>query len=369
MKQIKIDKEFKALIPPLQESELAGLEASILAEGCRDPLCVWDNTLLDGHNRHELCTKHNKPFDTVQVQVSSRDEAKLWIIRNQFGRRNLTDAQRIDLALKMEPLLSNEAAKRMKAGKADPIQNSGKGAVDRQLAEAAGVSHDTIHKQRFVKDNDPEKYAELIKPGSDLSINRAYLDVSQPIRREAKLAEISKKGGASTMDGLKPAGILLCDPPWKYDSQATERRSIELQYPTLQIDEISALHVKIRRISLEDCLLFMWATSPKLAEAIIVMESWGFPYVTCAVWDKQIIGQGYYFRQRHELLLIGKRGDFPTPLPADRPDSIFSFRREEHSAKPEYVHELIEKWYPKVIKTELFARSKRSGWQAWGNEA
>ena len=69
---IIVDDEFKKLIPPLTAEERKGLEESILKEGCRDSLILWNNTLIDGHNRYEICTKHNIPFKTIQKDFKSR---------------------------------------------------------------------------------------------------------------------------------------------------------------------------------------------------------------------------------------------------------------------------------------------------------
>jgi N6-adenosine-specific RNA methylase IME4 len=113
----------------------------------------------------------------------------------------------------------------------------------------------------------------------------------------------------------------------------------------------------------------MWATSPKLTEALEVMAAWDFGYRTCMVWVKDRIGMGYYARQRHELLLIAKRGHPPAPEPGDRPDSVVEAPRSQHSAKPDEVYGLIETMYPRSAKVELFARRRRPGWDAWGNQA
>jgi len=99
---VKIDEEFKALIPPLTKEEYAQLEENILADGCRDPLVLWDGTLVDGHNRYEICTRHGIEFDTVPTEFNSRAEARLWIRKNQLGRRNLSDFTRASLALGMK---------------------------------------------------------------------------------------------------------------------------------------------------------------------------------------------------------------------------------------------------------------------------
>jgi N6-adenosine-specific RNA methylase IME4 len=158
--------------------------------------------------------------------------------------------------------------------------------------------------------------------------------------------------------------VIYADPPWRYEHAPTESRAVENQYPTMALDEIAALEPP----AAGDAILFMWATSPKLHEAFTVLDGWGFTYVTSMVWVKDRIGMGYYARQRHEFLLIARRGNPPTPSPSDRPDSVIEAPRGAHSAKPEQVYETIERMYPGIPRVELFCRSPREGWDAWGNE-
>jgi len=165
-----------------------------------------------------------------------------------------------------------------------------------------------------------------------------------------------------------PAGkydLIYADPPWQYDFSETDCRKIENQYPTMTVDEIAALEPP----AADDCVLYLWGTAPKLREALIVLGAWGFEYKTHAVWDKQKIGMGYWFRGQHELLLVGTRGRFSPPPEDKRTPSVFSFPRGRHSEKPDSVYELIEGLFPDATKCELFARSQREGWTAWGNEA
>ena len=160
--------------------------------------------------------------------------------------------------------------------------------------------------------------------------------------------------------------VILADPPWRYDYSVANSRAIENQYPTLDLSEIQAL--PIGDAIADDAILFMWATSPKLAESLSVVEAWGFTYRTCAVWVKDKIGMGYYFRQRHELLLVATRGGLRAPAPPDRPDSVIEAPRGQHSAKPAIVHDLIAAMYPEHRRLELFARRPVEGWGVWGNE-
>lgn len=161
--------------------------------------------------------------------------------------------------------------------------------------------------------------------------------------------------------------LIYADPPWRYEHVETESRAIENQYPTMSLEEICALDVP----AADDCVLFLWATSPKLAEAIEVINAWGFDYRTCAVWDKEKIGMGYYFRQQHELLLVAARGSLPVPEPSVRVSSVIRAKRGMHSRKPVQVIEMLESMYPMFTKRdriELFTREPRVGWGAWGNE-
>lgn len=92
---ITIHPDLHSLIPALTAEEYQQLEANLLTEGCRDPLVVWreEHVLLDGHNRHTLCTAHDLPYAVVEVSLPDLDAAKAWMVRNQLGRRNLTPEQ------------------------------------------------------------------------------------------------------------------------------------------------------------------------------------------------------------------------------------------------------------------------------------
>jgi N6-adenosine-specific RNA methylase IME4 len=156
---------------------------------------------------------------------------------------------------------------------------------------------------------------------------------------------------------------IVADPPWKYDFSATSNREIENHYQTMTTDDICALPVPVA----DDAVLYLWATAPKLEDALRVLKAWGFRYKTHAVWDKEIIGMGYWFRGQHELLLVGTRGKMKAPAQELRVASVIRERRTVHSRKPELVQDMIERWFPGP-RLELFARRKRPNWTCWGNE-
>lgn len=178
-----IDNEFKGLIPPLTDEEYKGLEESILKDGCRDALVLWGEILVDGHNRYEICTRHNIPFKTVQKEFTSRDDVIRWIILNQFGRRNLPAYERARLALRLKPVISEQREKNLHLSQGSGVkgtQNSAdvnKGETRQELAKIAGVSHDTIAKAAGVKGvRSGMKANTIIQKMNKSGINYSYED-------------------------------------------------------------------------------------------------------------------------------------------------------------------------------------------------
>ena len=171
-----VDSEFKNLIPPLSPEERQGLESSLLKEGCRDALVLWGDILIDGHNRYEICTKHNIPYKTVQREFGSREAVIEWIILNQFGRRNLPAHERARLALRLKPVIAEKAkAQQARTEENRVCQISDEQAIDtkKELAKIAGVSHDTIAKVERIEEEAPEPVVTASRQGQ-ISVNAAY---------------------------------------------------------------------------------------------------------------------------------------------------------------------------------------------------
>jgi DNA-binding XRE family transcriptional regulator len=180
--KMRIDNEFKGLIPALAADEYERLETSILAEGCRDALVVWGDTLIDGHNRYEICTRHGLSYNTVERVFSCRDDAIEWIILNQCGRRNLPAHERTRLALRLKPVIAERAREQQRGGQGGVLlpQNSAKAIDTRaELAKIAGVSRDTIDKVETIEREAPKPIIEAARRG-DISVNMAHSVVNMP---------------------------------------------------------------------------------------------------------------------------------------------------------------------------------------------
>ena len=195
-KVLKVDPEFRDLIDPLSEDEYKQLEENLLAEGCRDALVIWNDTIVDGHNRYEICSRNHIPYYTKELSFKDRDDVIAWIIRNQLGRRNISLYTRASLALRLKPLIAEKAKENQRAaGGAAPVpQNSAEPLETRQvLAKIAGVSRDTIDKVTKIESAASPEVKEKLRKG-EISVHRAYQDI-----RDAE-----KKSGAVQTDSPEP---------------------------------------------------------------------------------------------------------------------------------------------------------------------
>lgn len=183
-------------------------------------------------------------------------------------------------------------------------------------------------------------------------------------------------------------GAIYADPPWAFNlwwggrtnktPAGVPSRATVPHYQTMKEDELSALPVG--DLAATDCVLFLWITWPVLEWALRMISAWGFDYKTCGFcWVKAHAKQidlfrddieahmtlGYWTRSNSEVCLLATRGH-PTRADAGVRQGIIEPRRA-HSQKPDCVYERIECLVAGPY-VELFARSRRPGWDAWGNE-
>ena len=215
-------------------------------------------------------------------------------------------------------------------------------------------------------------YSDLLiiaKPHWHQELRRA---THQRIKAQAEAAS------AQEPEHLGPFPLVYLDPPWLFETHTPEltHRMPDDHYPTLTDDEIVAVRFfgrTIREMAADISVMLMWCTSSNMLRAAAVMARLGFEYKTNAIWDKQKIGTGKIFRNQHEMLLYGSRGD--PPMPVELYSSMFSgekFERGLHSAKPDEVRRIIERMYPAFdenTRVEIFARGQIPGWTCLGYEA
>lgn len=190
---LNIDEEFQALVPPLSVDEYNALEQNIIDDGCRDALVTWNDLIIDGHNRYKICKEHGLNFLTTEKSFEDREEAKIWIKKNQLGRRNIPAYLKGEYYLEIEEWenLRAKGKENEKRGRANLLQNQGvtkdspafpnsekpeKINTTKELANKIGIGNDTASRIIQIRENaSPEQKARL--RSGEASVNEVYTEI------------------------------------------------------------------------------------------------------------------------------------------------------------------------------------------------
>jgi N6-adenosine-specific RNA methylase IME4 len=170
---------------------------------------------------------------------------------------------------------------------------------------------------------------------------------------------------------MKKYQIIYADPPWAYRNMGNIQATANSHYKTMSQLDIESLPIK--NLADDNSILFLWATFPKIQEALNTIKAWGFEYKTVGfTWIKKnknggnFFGVGWYTKSNAEVCLIGVKGK--SPKISNSISSVVETVREEHSKKPEIIRNKIVEFCGDIPRIELFARQKTEGWDVWGNE-
>ena len=192
--ELKISEEFQNLLPRLSDDEFYELEQNIIYNGVRDPICVWNGTIVDGHHRYELANKYNIEFKITEMEFANEADAKIWIFKNQMARRNVSDFVKCEMAIRVEHLYAakakaiNDEMQPMIEG-LEHVADVKKLKTDtrKEIAKDIGVAHGNVWKVKQILERDPDQETLTKLRAGKITINEGHKDV----RREEK--EIKRK--------------------------------------------------------------------------------------------------------------------------------------------------------------------------------
>jgi N6-adenosine-specific RNA methylase IME4 len=383
--------------PLLPESERPALAEDIKTHGVRVPGTLYEGAILDGRNRY-LASKLagvDMPFEEYQG-----DDPIAFVISANLQRRHLDTSQRAMVAAKLANMRQGERTDLQPSGNlpkvAQPVAAKMLKVGERSVRHATAVLEQAVPALAAAVEAGTVKVSaaaiiagELLESEQVEIVARGPKELQKAAsalrkrKHEKNKARRTSKVIASATAPEFPIGrrypVIYVDPPWRYENphMGTSNRSIENHYDTMSIDDICAL--PIRELATPAAVLFLWIPVPHLfCSGSKVLEAWGFTYRSMIVWDKEVMGCGYWTRGQHELLLLCSRGGFPPPEGTNCPRSLYRERRGEHSAKPHYFYDMIEKMFPQFharppaspLMIELFANVRpedaREGWAVWG---
>jgi transcriptional regulator with XRE-family HTH domain len=254
---ITINDELRSFVDPLSPIEQAALERSLLAEGCRDALVLWRDTLIDGHNRYELCQKHGIPFRTVHNNsFETIEDVMLWMIDNHLARRSVSDFQRGVLALRKKEIVAARVAERPPEDEADAEASVDPASppwnTREDVARAARVSSNTISQiERIQKAATPE-LREAVRSGT-ISINAA-----------ANVAQLSESAQIAAVAGGRKELQQAARQVREQKSAARPRKEKDVLDPA---DELATL--RSERAAMKDRLATLLTENERLKQRLV----------------------------------------------------------------------------------------------------
>lgn len=339
-----------------------------------------------------------------------------FVVSKNLSRRHLSESQRAFVAAKIAT---------MKSGARTDLASI-EARSDAEAAEMMNVSEASVERAKAVQRDGAQVLQDAVEKG-EISVSAAQvltglseeeqqrvvargakeIMAAASVLRKMRFADRAKAWAerqqklAAKLQALpeQKFPIILADVPRRFNVRSRETgldRAPENHYPTMTFRELIDLNVA--QCAADDCLLVFWSTAASLQDDLDIMAEWGFVvtrprdangklirdtdgnaaslpdrtgYRSMQVWNKDKMGLGYWFRDRHEFVLLGTRGKFLSPLPGTQDESCYQAPRGAHSEKPDRVYEWIERIWPSLPKLELFARADeaRPGWATWGYEA
>jgi len=374
MQQLKSKQEFKDLIPPLSDHEREGLEDDIKIFGCYCPIITWNGYIIDGHHRYEICKRHKLSFRVEEREFESLNDVEIWIIENQFNRRNLPSFTRATLTFALEKRYetrrgenqyTKESGSPPCGGEADRTLDKRNNEANRKAAKAAGMGHNTYAKCKFIDKHADEKTKEDLHKRIKTT-NEVYVELKREKKREELIKRVDsiEVKQAKALEGLYD--VVVIDPPWDMHRIELDERPTDVgfDYPTMSIDEIRALNVPCA----DDCHVFLWTTQKFLPDALEILKSWNMKYVCTFTWHKNAGMQPLGLPQYNAEHILYARKGTPQFVDTKNFQICFNAPRGKHSEKP-------KEFYETVCRTtlgrrlDMFNRREINGFDGWGNEA
>jgi N6-adenosine-specific RNA methylase IME4 len=344
--------------------EIDSLAKSIDRWGLLQPVLIGpDNSLGDGWRRCEAWQLLGRKSIPIPVYVHDFDRiARREIeIEANLRRKQFSWSEKVAIYQAVRPRIEAEAEQRkksrLKRGQESSDQETcligTKGQTRDLIAAYCGeASGRTLEKAvAVIESGDPNLIARLNKTGRVDGVFK-LLQTQLEAERVAKELPPLPTG---------PFRVIVADPAWRYDKDAWRCSRSAPVYPTMIVEEIK--QVDVPSLAHEDCILWLWATNSHMAEALSIVEHWGFRQKTILTWDKETIGLGDWLRGQTEHCILAVRGKPTTTL--TNQTTVLRAPRGRHSQKPDEFYRLVESLCP-GSKVELFARAKREGWVTHG---
>ncbi len=387
IQDIRVDRGFADRLPSPGKEEFLALVEDIRRRGVLvDLLLTKERLLLDGHRRLEAAKEAG--LSEVPVKILELSGAENWertvALAVNVYRRHLSEAERANLGSSLLRLERVKAKGRQHEGQERGRQNRTRRELvqddhhpkpkdevraTQKVAEAVGVSRQTLERTEAVKAGSPE-LARRMTDG-ELSVTAAYNTMKAEELAKRAAAEEKEAGSPGLVTDLEMVygkyRTVYIDPPVAVAETRAEGNgnSIETRLAK-SLEKQCALPLR-KLAHNEGCHYWIWSPWTLIRKGVIhrMLDAWELRWVAELIWDQGSSGKGRWFHARTEVLILAVSGDLPLRKSDVAP--VISAKREAGSRKPEKFAKLIEEMSvgPRI---ELFAKHARKGWDTWKGE-
>ena len=350
------------------------------------PIVLYQGAILDGWNRY--CAATELGLTPATVEFDGDDGAALEYTLRTNKRRNLSSSQWAAVAVQADELMQSiqdavEAARlaKQKANAANqytkPSDNKlseGKDEhatkVATKAAELFNTNRTYINEAKKLKESNQEAFDKVLAGEATITqVKREIKEQQREARREENRAKVADVvAPAQIVEASARFATIVIDPPWDWGDEGDQDQlgRARPDYATMSLSQL--LDLPVGEMADEDCHIYLWITNRSLPKGFQLLERWGFRYITALTWVKPHFGMGNYFRGQTEHVLFGVKGS--QALKRKDVGTVFHAARGPagHSSKPAEFYDLVETCSPGPY-LEMFSRSQRSDWTAWGENA
>ena len=340
--------------PRREHGNITDLKVSIADVGLINPLTIDENyNLLAGRRRYQALKELGWKDVDVRTMPINSDEAKAFLIsvHENLKRKSMTDPEMATTFRDYDKIKREQYGNQPSGRHSSSSDSEEDGWSLQKSCDDWGIGLTTGHTAI--------KIATAIEENPDL----VTMPSGNRILSEYKHRELIKNP-IPFPEGKY--GSILIDPPWSRDDEndADQFGRASPTYGTMSFGEIKALPVP--ELALPDSHLYLWVTNRSLPKSFLLLEYWGYRYITLLTWCKPYFGTGNYFRGQTEHIAFGVKGSCPI-LRHNIGTWFVTDNKKEHSSKPDEIHKIIEVCSPKPW-LEMFARKQRTDWATWGDE-
>lgn len=354
--------EVANIFPMMSAEEFDALKLDIAQNGLIEPIWTYDGKIIDGRNRYNACQEVGIKPQFREYAGQGGAALVAFVVSLNLKRRHLNQGQLGFVAIEVESVLS-ALAKERQGTRNDIVEKIPQSEMGRSRDQAAAIVGTNAH---YVTD---AKRLTAAAPELAARVKSGEMKMPAAIQEMKRAQIVAHLEAVETKQAKEIEGVydvIVIDPPWPMEKIEREERpnQAEFDYPTMKLEDIYKLEIP----HAEDCHIWLWTTHKFLADAIDLLDFWGYNYVCTFVWHKPGGFQPFGLPQYNAEFALYARHGSPKFIDLKDFKLCFDAPRGAHSEKPEHFYNMVRR-VTAGRRLDMFNRREIEGFDGWGKES